>query len=137
MLEADWRGWLTSADGAIFGLFGGGKIIGMTGIAIDRNDPTKKQALLWGSWLEPGFRGKGLSDMMYRARIEWARAHPTCEKIVVSHRASNEASKRANQKHGFVFTHKTPKEWPDGGIEDDIFYELPLKKIYKTVIKGD
>jgi RimJ/RimL family protein N-acetyltransferase len=125
--ESDWRERLRTDDAAVFLVYDGAGTLGMTGIAIDRNDPTKKQAILWGSWLEPHARGKGLSQMMYKARIDWATEHPTVDRIIVSHRASNLASKHANQKHGFIFTHKEAQVWPDGTQEDRVFYYLPVK----------
>lgn len=126
MTNEEWLGWLTNPDAASFGVFDGDQIVGMTGIAIHRDDLTKKSAILWGSWLEPVYRRQGISKQMYESRITWVRQHPTCEKIVVSHRAANAASKHANQKHGFVYTHKTTKQWPDGVEDDDLFYELRL-----------
>jgi RimJ/RimL family protein N-acetyltransferase len=127
MTDDEWISWLINPDAVSFGVFDENKIIGMTGIAIHRDDPTRKTAILWGSWLEPEYRGKGISEKMYKARIEWAKEHPACEKIVVSHRASNIASKYANQKHGFIYTHTTHKEWPDGTHDDDVHYELSVK----------
>jgi RimJ/RimL family protein N-acetyltransferase len=127
MSDDEWRGWLTNLDAVSFGIFDDDKIIGMTGIAIHRDDPTRKTAILWGSWLEPAYRGRGISEQMYKVRIEWAKKHPICEKIIVSHRASNTASERANQRQGFIHTHTTHKEWPDGTMDDDLFYELKVK----------
>lgn len=127
MTEAEWRSRLQANDNAILLILDDETPIGMTGVSIDRNDPAKKTALLWGTWLEPHFRRKGLSDLMYRTRIDWAKAQPTVEKIVVSHRASNPSSKYANRKQGFVFTHKIEKVWTDGATEDEIFYELVIK----------
>ncbi|MGI8884572.1 MAG: GNAT family N-acetyltransferase [Pyrinomonadaceae bacterium] len=127
MPEAEWRNRLQAKDNAIFLIYEDETPIGMTCISIDRDDPTRKTALLWGSWLAPDFRCKGLSELMYRTRINWAKNQPTVEKIIVSHRASNVASKYANQKHGFVLTHKTEKVWTDGATEDEIFYELRVK----------
>ena len=60
--ETDWRDRLNKNDSAIFMLFDDETPIGMTSISIDREDPTGKTALLWGSWLAPEYRGKGLSD---------------------------------------------------------------------------
>ena len=111
--EEDWRNSLNKNDSAIFMIFDDETPIGMTSISIDREDPTGKTALLWGSWLAPEYRGKGLSDLMYRARINWAKDQPNVEKIIVSHRASNLASKYANQKHGFSNSlTKTKKSGP-------------------------
>ena len=127
MTEADWRSRLQADDNAIFLIYEDKTPVGMTCVSIDREDPTKKTALLWGSWLAPRVRGRGLSELMYQTRINWAKRQPTAEKIIVSHRASNLASKRANQKHGFVTTHKNEKVWTDGATEDEIFYELKIK----------
>jgi RimJ/RimL family protein N-acetyltransferase len=98
----------------------------MTAVSVDRDDPTRKTALLWGSWLAPQFRGKGLSESMYQTRINWAKAQPTVEKSSFPHRASNLSSKYANQKHGFVLMHKTEKVWNDGVTEDEFYYELKI-----------
>ncbi len=126
--ENDWRERLRSKEVAVFLLFDGETPVGMTGAVIAKDDPTGKTALLWGSWLAPEYRGRGLSEMMYQARIKWAKDQPAIEKIIVSHRASNLASKYANQKHGFKFTHTKEKLWIDGATEDEIFYELEIKK---------
>jgi len=129
MTEADWKNWLRTNDGAIFMLYENTRPIGMTAIAVDRDDPTNKKAILWGSWLESHARGKGLSEMMYRERIRWAKEHPTIEKIIVSHRASNLRSKHAIQRHGFLLMHKENKVWPDGTSDESIFYELRIQHL--------
>ena len=125
--EDDWRNLLRSDENAVFLIYENEKPIGMTCISISRDDATKKTALMWGSWLAPEFRRKGLSELMYNARISWAKEQPTVEKITVSHRASNLSSKFANQKHGFKLTHTKEKVWTDGTTEDDVCYELILK----------
>lgn len=87
--EEEWRETLRSAEIDVFLIYKTETPIGITCIGIDRNDATKKTALLWGSWLAPEFRRKVLSELMYRARFDWAKAQPIVEKIIVSHRASN------------------------------------------------
>ena len=127
--ETDWRSRLDSAKTAIFMIFENQTPVGMTCISLDRDDPTNRTALLWGSWLEPLIRGKGLSELMYEARINWAKVHPTIEKIIVSHRASNLSSKYANQKHGFSPTGVvTERVWPDGIREKEFHYQLTISK---------
>lgn len=127
MTEEDWRSRLRAKDNAIFVIYNDETPIGMTCVSVDRNDPTQKTALLWGSWLDPNFRGKGLSELMYQTRIDWAKRQPTVERIIVSHRASNLASKNANQKHGFVCTHENDRTWSDGLTESEFYYELKIK----------
>ena len=126
MSEMEWRSRLQATDNAIFLIYAGDTPVGITCVSVDRNDPTGKTALLWGSWLAPEFRGKGLSELMYQTRIDWAKNQPSVEKIIVSHRASNLASKYANQKHGFVFTRTHEKIWADGAVEDEVCYELHI-----------
>ena len=125
--EEDWRSRLSAKDNAIFLICDDETPIGMTAVSVDRNDPSGKTALLWGSWLEPEYRGKNLSRLIYGTRIDWATAQPSVEKIIVSHRASNLSSKYANQKHGFIETSRNQKIWRDGVTEDEIFYELRIK----------
>jgi RimJ/RimL family protein N-acetyltransferase len=128
MTEDDWKSRLQADYNAVFMLFDGEKPIGMTSVGVDREDASGKTALLWGTWLEPEYRGRGLSALIYKTRIEWAKARPAIEKIIVSHRASNLASKHANQKHGFVFTHTQEKVWTDGATEDEVCYELKISE---------
>lgn len=127
MSDADWQEWLTGRDGAIFCIFEGDRPVGMTGVKVDRHDPTGKNSILWGSWLESHVRGQGVSVMMYEARINWAKNHPVVEKVVVAHRETNLASKFANQKHGFIFTSRNEHTWPDNTVEDQLHYELLVK----------
>lgn len=128
LTENDWRARLQTVDSAVFLLFETENPVGMTGVSVFRDDPANKTAIFWGSWLAPDFRLQGVSKLMYQARIDWAKAHPTIEKIIVAHRASNLASKCANQKHGFVFTHTAEIIWADGVAEDVVSYELKLEK---------
>ena len=121
-----WQKQLDSTASGVFGVFHFGDVIGITGIVLDRENATT--AKLWGSWLEPQWRGRGLSEKMYAARISWAKDNPLVRRIVVSHRQGNIASKKSNQKHGFVFSHATDHLWHDGLTEPELFYELVIKR---------
>jgi RimJ/RimL family protein N-acetyltransferase len=123
-----WREGVSRADVAIFGVYHYGDLIGMTGAALLADADGGKTVKLWGSWLEPSWRGKGVSEKMYEARLNWARAQPDVRRVIVSHRESNIASKKANQKHGFIPTHQDDRDWPDGAIEPEVFYELVLRR---------
>ena len=124
--EGDWRSWLATSELGIFGIFKGATLIGMTGV---RLIPEGREASLWGSWIRPDERGAGLSRLLYEARFGWARETGQCDAITVSHRASNIASREANQKHGFVYTHTTMTAWPDGQAGDQLFYRLALSPL--------
>jgi RimJ/RimL family protein N-acetyltransferase len=124
--DKEWQKQLTTENGAIFLLFQDSQIIGMTGISLQKDDLSEENTALWGSWLEPDLRGQGISKMMYKARVEWAKEHPTATKIIVLHRETNTASKNAILSQGFTQTHRIDREWPDGKTDKAVFYELKI-----------
>lgn len=126
--EQDWKDWTGAKYQAIFFVCDDEKPIGMTGIFIPQDTVEKSKAVLWGSWLAPEYRRKGLSELMYKARIDWAKQQPEIRRIEVSHRESNLASKYANQKHGFKFIKEEDRVWHDGTTEKDVIYELKIEK---------
>lgn len=125
--KQEWNEWVSRTNQGIFLIYDDENAIGVTGIYIPQDIVVKYKAVLWGSWLEPEYRRKGISDLMYKTRIEWAKQHKNLRLIEVSHRESNAASKHANQKHGFRLVKEVEKEWHDGITEKDVMYELDLK----------
>lgn len=125
--DEKWQAHLSEPARVVFGVFHNDALIGMTGIVVDQEDPTGATARLWGSWLEPAWRGKGLARKMYETRINWAKAQPGIRRVTVSHRKSNAVSKRANQRFGFKFTHAAERIWPGNQKETELFYELAVK----------
>lgn len=91
---AYWEDILSRAGKEVFGLFDDDALIGITGVFTVQEDPSGKTAILGMSYIEPDYRGRGLSDMLYKTRINWAKEQGTFDKILVSHRAGNEASRR-------------------------------------------
>jgi RimJ/RimL family protein N-acetyltransferase len=120
--------WLQRLDGrtsAIFGLFDGEVLIGITSVYTDPDDPSGATAAFAMTYLKPAYRGRGLVDLFYKARLEWTRAR-SFNRLRVWHRAGNAASKRAIERHGFRFVGASSPVWPDGGTDDDVAYELLL-----------
>ena len=78
------------------------------------------------SFIHPDYRGRGLSELFYQARIDWARSQEGITRVIVSHRDGNEASKAANQKFGFVATDSTETVFPDGVLAKEYNYELKI-----------
>ena len=126
--KQDWQEWVGAKDQAVFFIYDDEKPIGMTGIFVPQDTVEKSKAVLWGSWLEPEYRRKGMSEMMYKSRIEWAKQQPEIRRIEVTHRKSNVASKYAIQKHGFKLVKEVNKVWHDGVQEKDVIYQLVINK---------
>ncbi len=120
----DWQSLIKGTDHQVFGLFDADRLIGITGVFPYNADSTGQTAQLVMSFILPDYRGRGLSSMLYDARLRWIRAQPQYQRAIVSHRKSNDVSRRANQRHGFIQTKVAPHTWPDGVTEDEVFYEL-------------
>lgn len=130
LLPADWRA-LTAGDDQhqIFGLFDSEHLIGITAVFTWRDDPTGTTAVFAMSYIRPEYRGRALSALFYETRLAWVQSKPQFSRITVSHRLSNEVSRRANQRFGFKMTDRVAATWPDGSTEDEVLYELALDDI--------
>ncbi len=126
-VDEEWQRKLISSDRAVFGVYNGASLIGLTSIGFHHGDPIKQKAICWASWLEPGERGKKLSRLFYQARLDWAKSQPTVTVVETGCRASNIASEKANQHFGFVCTRINPEcIWPDGTTDAEKIFELKI-----------
>jgi|GEM_PF-132197 len=122
--EKEWKKRLEPHGQRVFGLFDNGTLVGFQGIATSKD--SKKTGFVWGSYIKPGFRGQGHSSLLYQACIDWGLSHLMWDKIITAHREGNEASRRANQRFNFTFTHRAPRKFGDGTTQDELIYELYL-----------
>lgn len=125
-----WQAWLKPEGKVIFGLFADDELIGMQGIATYREDSSA--GIIWGSYIKPEYRGMGLSAHLYKACIDWGKDYLAWTKIIVSHREDNLASKNANQRFGFKYTHTAQRTFPDGVTCNEPTYELDLETLRLT-----
>jgi RimJ/RimL family protein N-acetyltransferase len=121
--DSRWIALLSSDRQALFGLFDDGRMIGITGVFTSREDPGV--AKFGMTWIDPAWRGRGLSAPVYRERIQGAQGRHFA-RISVSHRRSNETSRRAMLAAGFHEIGAVPHDWPDGQVDDDVRYEMVL-----------
>jgi len=124
----EWRGWLATQTQCVFGVFAGGTLVGITAVYTHRDDPDGQTALLGTSYVQPAYRGRGLARLLYETRLAWIRSRGTFRRVVVSHRRSNEPSRRAIERYGFALTGSEPRTWPDGAVDDELLYALDLTR---------
>lgn len=125
--ENDIRTMLENDKQRIFGLFDQDRLIGLNAVFTDRNDASGKTALLAMWYLNAEYRGRGLFDGLVKESIDWAEREKRFDKIIVSHRAGNDASRAANQRAGFTYTGKKLHVWGDGSYEFNHYYERRLR----------
>jgi RimJ/RimL family protein N-acetyltransferase len=124
--EREWMEMLDRNGKCIFGLFDHSKIIGLGAVFTSRDDVSGQSGVLAMDYIDPAYRGRHLSKLLYQARIDWAKLHPPFKRLVISHREGNEASRRANQSFGFRYIGKEEVDWPDGRKALHYLYELDL-----------
>lgn len=124
--DGSWKTMLSNGTQAFFGLQDGGNIAGITGVITDAYVENSRAAVMIASYIRKDYRGRGLSALLYKARIDWARASGQFDRIVVSHREGNEASRRANQAFGFTLYCVEEQTWGDGSKGNIYRYELRL-----------
>jgi RimJ/RimL family protein N-acetyltransferase len=129
-----WQSLAAGEGVQIFGAFDGSTLVGITGVFTHRDDPTGSTAGLGMTYLRPEYRGRGLSAVFYETRMQWIREQPRFTRVAVSHRRSNEASRRAIRRAGFSPAGAEPHTWPDGAVDDDVHYELSLAGPPETAI---
>lgn len=72
--EADFAAWIEKAPpGGIFGAFDDGSLVGMAGLLVHSSLKQRHKGMLWGVYVQPTHRGRGLSTALVRAVIDHAR----------------------------------------------------------------
>ena len=126
--ENDWRERLSNPNGASFGLYNGsGELIGLTGIIREGNQEKAQTAQLVSSYIRKEYRNRGLSALLYEARIEWAREQENLRQIGVEHSQKNAPSYRAHQRFGFRYRGQRVQRFKDGSDRICEIYQLDLE----------
>ena len=125
-----WKSWLKQDGKCVFALFNEAEFIGFQGVATYWYD--KAVGIIWGSYIKPEHRKRGLSGRLYRACLDYAKGFLPWKKLIVSHREGNEASRRSILEFDFKFTHRDTKNWHDGVVCDELHYALDLEKLRRS-----
>ena len=125
-ISEHWIERIANPNGALFGLFHQGQIIGLTSIHRENDDPKSYRAWLGSSYIKPDYRGLHLSELLFETRIEWAKNQGNIIALVVAHREDNEVSKKAIQHYGFKLVDSRTKTYVDGTPATSLVYERPL-----------
>jgi RimJ/RimL family protein N-acetyltransferase len=123
--DAEWESILLQEDAAFFGLFDDQTIVGLGGVFTQ--EKSTRTGMLIAGYIRADYRGRGLSKMIYQARIDWAKESGLFDRLLIGHREGNEASRRANQAFGFQPIGVVDYTFGNGDIAKDYQYELRLR----------
>ena len=126
--EQDWKQRIQSPNSAGFGLFDPkGNIIGLTAIVREGNDSKSTRAQLVSSYIRKKYRGRGLSQLLYKSRIEWAKDQGDIDTLIVEFAEDNLASQRACDKFDFKMVESKDETWGNNELKKCLVYQLKLK----------
>jgi|GEM_PF-5419638 len=121
----DWKNWCSpSPQHCIIGTFHGQRLIGIMGIIA--YGPAQDCAAEWElTWVDPEYRGMGISRASYQIEESWTVAHGY-KKAVVFIREDNTRSMAIRKKQGFIFQHDKSETWADGSVAKASRFEKTL-----------
>ncbi|HSO27814.1 MAG TPA: GNAT family N-acetyltransferase [Anaerolineales bacterium] len=76
-------------------------LVGMAGVYLPDNPKSQHMGVLWGVYVQPGWRGLGLGVALSAACIGWAKAQGAV-RVKLGVVTTNQAARRAYEKLGFV-----------------------------------
>ena len=88
---------------AVFGAFDREtQLVGSVGVWCQSKQKEKHKASIWGMYVAPSFRRKGVGRQLMEAAIDFARAHGGVTQIQLSVSASAPGARRLYESLGFV-----------------------------------
>jgi ribosomal protein S18 acetylase RimI-like enzyme len=113
-------------DDVLFGVFAEGGLCGCAGFAREAGLKTRHKGLMWGVYLRPTLRGRGVGEALLDRLIAHAREHVDVLKCVVN--PANRGARALYLSRGFEPYGLEPKALRiDGRDQDDELMVLVLK----------
>lgn len=118
---------LADSKQAVFGGFEGENLIGMVGVIRAPQVKARHKAILWGMYVSPQAREKGVGRALLEAAIEQARAWPGVEQLHLGVTDAAVAAKRLYEAAGFWIWGREPRalQW-EGRFVDEFHLVLDL-----------
>ena len=115
------------SSAAIFAAFVSGTAVGMVGLARMPREKVKHRALVWGMFVQPGHRGRGVGAALLDAALDHARSWSGVRQVHLSVTASAPGARRLYERAGFVVWGREPRAlgW-NGTFVDEYHLVLAL-----------
>ena len=112
---------------AVFGAFVGDDLVGMAGFGANEREKQRHRGTLWGVYVQPAQRGRGIARDLVRAVIEHAAQHARFLDAVVS--GGNAEARALYDGLGFERYGVVPSaQFAEGAFHDDILIGLLLDR---------
>jgi ribosomal protein S18 acetylase RimI-like enzyme len=116
-------------DQGRFGAFDGGELVGVVALGREGMQKLSHKAFIWGMYVHPGHRGRGLSKPLLGEAIALARSVPEIRQVNLIVNAGNAAAIALYQATGFVvFGREANAGLVAGVLHDDLHMCLNLNR---------
>ncbi|MGO9259976.1 MAG: N-acetyltransferase family protein [Bryobacteraceae bacterium] len=85
----------------VFGAFDGGALVGTAGFWRERQPKLRHKGMIWGVYVTPEYRGRGLARSLMAAVLERARGYPDLRQVNLAVAATQVAAERLYRSLGF------------------------------------
>src|SRR5262249_33790278 len=107
-------------DNFVVGAFDGPELVGMSGFARNLREKSNHKGLIWGVYLRPAYRGRGLARDILTRLIDRAKSQPGLEQIMLTVAVDQPAARGLYSSLGFeVFGHERHALKVDGSYVDE------------------
>lgn len=86
----------------VLGAFDSGDLVGVAGLRPERRERTSHKALLFGMFVAPSHRGRGIGRALVDATLDYARSSPRLRVVQLTVSDSNASAVRLYEACGFV-----------------------------------
>ena len=114
-------------DRGPFGAFEGEALVGLVALGRESMRKLAHKALIWGMYVKPEARGKGIGRALLLEALSLARSVPEVKQVNLCVNASNEGAIRLYESAGFkAFGHEPGAMLINGELHDEIHMYLRL-----------
>jgi RimJ/RimL family protein N-acetyltransferase len=115
------------SDQGPFGAFEQGNLIGLVALGRERMNKLSHKGLIWGMYVKPEHRGKGIARALLSEALSLARSVPELRQVNLSANASNTGAIRLYESLGFkAFGREPGALFINGELHEEIHMYLRL-----------
>jgi GNAT superfamily N-acetyltransferase len=105
----------------VFGALAGDELCGMVGIIREAGAKERHRARIWGMYVAPPQRRRGLARALLQAAIDHARAWPDVDQLILSVTEAADPARRLYESAGFRVWGREPRAlcWQGRFFDED------------------
>lgn len=114
-------------DHGPLGAFHGEELVGLVALGRENMKKLAHKALIWGMYVKPEHRGKGIAKALLEEALSLARSVPEIRQVNLSVNARNSGAIRLYESFGFKsFGHEPGALFINGELHDELHMSLRL-----------